>query len=78
MLFNLTQQRCFPHTQQVKLAIGGSSERGPGFYGAKVYELSACNEPFNGYNKCESNANEPGYKIPEENGRNMLTNKGSF
>ena len=37
-------------------------------------ELSAGNEPFNGNRICGAWANDVGYKIPIEGGKNMLTN----
>jgi hypothetical protein len=64
MLFNLSQQRHFPHSQQVKWAIFGASNYGPFFSGDGNSELIAHSEPFNGDNKCASRANESGYKIP--------------
>ena len=48
---------------------------GPCFRADGRRELSACYEPFNGNGKCRSYANLPGYGIPEEGGKNMLTNK---
>ena len=48
---------------------------GPCFDGRLGRELSACNEPFNGNEKCRSRANHTGYGIPKEGGKNMLTNK---
>ena len=38
-------------------------------------ELSTTYEPFNGENNCFSYANYTGYNIPEEGGKNRLTNK---
>ncbi len=38
-------------------------------------ELSASYEPFNGDNKCRSYANYKGYRIPQEDGKNALTNQ---
>jgi hypothetical protein len=57
MLFNLSQQRHFPHTQQAPYAIYGGSGYGPCFDGDSGSELSASFEPFNGDNNCESYAN---------------------
>ena len=53
---------------------------GPSFIGDSSFELAAYDQPFNGDNKCYSCANAPGYKIPIEDGKNMLTNKkdGNF
>jgi hypothetical protein len=66
MLFNLSQQRHFPHSQQVEGAIYGGSDLGPFFTGdGGLSELSAYLEPFNGDNKCLSRANKSGYKIPK-------------
>ncbi len=48
---------------------------GPNFGTRTSAELSAHNEPFNGDRKCYSVANKPGYGIPIEGGKNMLTNK---
>jgi hypothetical protein len=76
MLFNLSQQRHFPHTQKVEGAIWGYSGNGPCFNGGNGSELSASYEPFNGDNKCYSFANSPGYKIPLKDGKNMLTGSG--
>ncbi len=59
MLFNLSSQRQFP-VKDEGMAIYCYSGFGP-FFGN--YELAAY-EPFNGDNKCESYANESGYKIP--------------
>jgi hypothetical protein len=64
MLFNLSQQRHFPLSQQAKYAIFGGSDYGPKFAGSIDGELSAYSEPFNGDNKCASHANRAGYKIP--------------
>jgi hypothetical protein len=64
MLFNLSQQRHFPHTQQAEYAIYCGSVRGLYFSGAGAWELSANSEPFNGDYKCASYANRDGYKIP--------------
>jgi hypothetical protein len=52
-----------------------NKDEGPCFTGDFARDLSACNEPFNGNSNCVSRANEPGYGIPEEGGKNMLTNK---
>ena len=45
---------------------------GPVFAG-DGWDLGAF-EPFNGENKCASNANYDGYRIGFEGGKNMLTN----
>ena len=52
MLFNLSQQRCFPHKNQTQYAIGCDSKRGPTFTGGNAFELCAFDEPFNGDNNC--------------------------
>ena len=64
MLFNLSQKMHFPHTHQTDIAIQCYSDYGPCFRGGSGGELCAYYEPFNGDNKCVSNAYEPGYKIP--------------
>jgi hypothetical protein len=51
-----------------------SSVRGPNFDGGDGIELGTY-EPFNGKEKCRSRANYPGYKIPEVNGKNQLTDQ---
>lgn len=63
MLFNLQQERCFPHAKQKEYAILCESVKGPSFDGFGNSELSAY-EPFNGERKCKSRANMLGYKIP--------------
>ena len=74
MLFNLSKQSHFPNKRTGK-EIFCSSIRGPYFSGGDS-DLSAYSEPFNGDNKCLSNAKEPGYDIPVDGaGTNMLTNK---
>jgi hypothetical protein len=75
MLFNLSQQRHFPHSSQAKWAIGCRSVTGPGFCGDNDWELCAWDEPFNGDNNCFSWANKNGYLIPLKDGKNMLTDK---
>ncbi len=45
---------------------------GPSF---GVSELNAQNEPFNDHGNCASETNLPNYKIPEEDGKNKLTNQ---
>jgi hypothetical protein len=47
---------------------------GPNFRSGDLTELCAT-EPFNGDNKCYSNANSSGYGIPVEGGVNQLTKK---
>jgi hypothetical protein len=80
MLFNLSQQRHFPHSSQAKYAIGCYSYTGPGFTGGNAWELCARYEPFNGDNNCGSHTNYDGYLIPLKNDKNMLTDKsdGAF
>jgi hypothetical protein len=75
MLFNLSQQRHFPHSSQARCAIYCDSYRGPMFSGGNAWELCACYEPFNGDTNCESFANYNGYLIPLKDGKNMLTDK---
>ena len=74
-LFNLTHSRHFPSKATGK-DIYCSSSYGPCFSGGRGSELSASNEPFNGDNKCLSNANKPGYNIPKVDGKNQLKNQG--
>ncbi len=45
---------------------------GPNYGGG---ELSAQDSPFNGDNKCWSGTGRDSYHIPEEAGKNTLTNK---
>ena len=70
MLFNLSCQRHFPNKRYGQ-GICCSTSEGPS-YGWN--ELSAFYEPFNGYNKCYSYAGKANYGIPEEGGKNTLTN----
>ena len=75
MLFNLSKQSHFPN-KRTDNEIWCASNIGPCFHGGNGSELSACNEPFNGDNKCLSNEKGPGYDIPVDGaGTNMLTNK---
>jgi hypothetical protein len=78
MLFNLSKQSHFPNKRTGKEIYCGSNY-GPCFDGGGFgSELSACNEPFNGENKCLSIAKKPGYDIPVDSaGANMLTYKKS-
>jgi hypothetical protein len=64
MLFNLSQQRQFPHQPQAEWAIRCYSGFGPYFTGDDYSELNAWNQPFNGENNCRSWANKHGYQIP--------------
>ena len=73
MLFNLSCERCYKNSKK-GYAIYCRSDLGPCFTGDGAAELTAF-EPFNGENKCASRANEPGYNIPLEGGKNMLTNE---
>jgi hypothetical protein len=74
MLFNLSQQRCFP--SQTGTAIGCYRVTGPWFSDGCYFELCAVNEPFNGENNCCSGAEWTGYNIPhDKDHKNMLTNK---
>jgi hypothetical protein len=75
MLFNLSQQRHFPHSSKAWYAIGCYRYRGPAFTGGNAWELCAYYEPFNGDTNCASSANENGYLIPLKDGKNMLTDK---
>ena len=70
MLFNLSCERHFPNKGTGE-EISCRSDRGPRF---RAGELSAGNEPFNGNGNCISWANESGYRIPKEGGKNRLTN----
>jgi hypothetical protein len=55
------------------------SIRGPCFEGKGNSELSAWDEPFNGVGNCRSWANQPGYRIPvDDGGINMFTNKKDY
>ena len=75
MLFNLSKQSHFPNKRTGK-EICCASNYGPCFRGGDGSELSAWSEPFNGDNKCRSNAKHPGYDIPVDGtGTNMLTYK---
>jgi hypothetical protein len=48
---------------------------GPSFSGSdKHFELAAYYQPLNGNENCVSFANKTGFGIPEEGGKNMLTN----
>jgi hypothetical protein len=71
-LFNLSSSRQFTNTG--KGGINCYSDRGPVFGSLGYNELLAC-EPFNGDGKCYSRANQAGYNIVIEGGKNMLTNK---
>jgi hypothetical protein len=73
MLFNLSRERCYQNSKE-GVAIYCRSNVGPCFNGYRNVELVA-GEPFNGENKCCSLANYPGYNIPLEGGKNMLTNE---
>ena len=72
LIFNLGQQQVFKSQGGEYGGIFCYSGRGPHYgYG----ELAACYEPFNGDDKCSSYANQSGYRIPKEDGKNKLTNK---
>ena len=75
-LFNLTHSRHFPSKATGK-DIYCSNNYGPRFSGSGIGELGATFEPFNGNNNCYSYANYPGYRIPEVEGKNQLTNQGN-
>jgi hypothetical protein len=69
----LTKRTSFPFLKH-EGAILCDKDRGPyfGYWG----ELGVLHEPFNKQDVCRSNANRPGFKIPENSeGINMLTNK---
>ena len=69
MLFNLTTRKFFKCINH-EIAIYCCKDRGPVFGSAELF----ASEPFNGNNKCYSNANNLGYKIEEDNeGINTLT-----
>jgi hypothetical protein len=74
-LFNLRRSRVFPSTDKGGIYCG--SGWGPTFDSSGITtELGAYHEPFNGYEKCISYANKPGYKIGDDVwGEKMLTNK---
>ena len=70
MLFNLTTRKLFKCIKH-DIAIKCDKDWGPVFGQG---ELRA-DEPFNGNNKCFSNANNSGYKIEKDSqGISMLTN----
>ena len=75
MLFNLSKQSHFPNKRTGK-EIYCSSNYGPCFDGGGDGSELYAFEPFNGDNKCISNAKMPGYDIPVDGtGTNMLTYK---
>jgi hypothetical protein len=71
-LFNLSSSRQFTNTG--KGGIYCDSGCGP-YFGSNGYDELCAGEPFNGDRNCRSWANNPGYKIVIEGGKNMLTNK---
>jgi hypothetical protein len=74
MLFNLSKERCFPHTKQ-GVAMKFYDHCGPCFSGNGSIELAAYDYPFDGERKCISWANAPGYQITKKRKKNMLTNR---
>ena len=72
MIFNLGQQQVFKSQGGKYGGICCRSDRGP-YYGYGP-ELGVYYEPFNGDDECRSFANEKGFKIPKEGGKNKLTN----
>ncbi len=71
MLFNLSSQTHFK--SQDKYAIECFSDWGPVFTGDGYWDLGAF-EPFNSEYNCRSHANDDGYRIGVEGGKNKLTN----
>ena len=74
MLFNLSRERCYQNLKEEN-AIYCRSDVGPCFTGYGYRAELLAYEPFNGENKCRSEANHSGYNIPLEGGKNMLTNE---
>ena len=74
-MFNLSSSRQFKGSH--KAGIYCRSDWGPVFEAnGNNTELGAWNEPFNGDNKCWSNANQPGFGIGRDaDGNNLLTNQ---
>ena len=70
MLFNLSCQRHFPNKGK-RTEIWCKTSLGPAYGGE---ELSAWS-PFNGNGNCESFPSKSAYGIPEEGGKNALTNQ---
>ncbi len=70
MLFNLSCCRNFP-SKKAGGEIVGSSVCGP-YFGDN--ELIVCNELFDAGEECCSRTNGKNFGIPEEDGKNMLTN----
>jgi hypothetical protein len=73
-LFNLTCSLHFPSKASGKDILCHRSS-GPEFSGGGATELGVRGEPFIDSYKCYSWVNEPGYKIPQVNGKNQLTKK---
>jgi hypothetical protein len=71
-LFNLSSSRQF--TNEGKGGIFCGTYLGPTFSVEGTGELCAKYEPFNGDKYCKSFANQSGYCIGLEGGKNMLTN----
>ncbi len=74
-LFNLTKKRHFPHNNDTQQAIYCKEGFGFGFAGGSSIELGTSEEPYNGDGNCYSEANNDGFKIPLEGGKNMLTDQ---
>jgi hypothetical protein len=70
MLFNLSCCRIFPNKRNGN-EIEASRYAGPVFGDC---ELLVVDEPFNADRNCGSNVNGKKFGIPEEGGKNMLTN----
>jgi hypothetical protein len=74
-LFNMNHFLYF-HSNGSGIDISCHISYGPEFTGVERYsELGITFEPFNGSGNCYSWVDKPGYKIPEINGKNKLTNR---
>jgi hypothetical protein len=73
-LFNLTHSRHFP-SKAIGKDIWCGKYYGPCFSGGDGGDLAAWGEPFNGKDKCCSEAKKPGYNIRLVDGKNQLTNQ---
>jgi hypothetical protein len=72
MLFNLTKERNFKN-KGIGKEIACYENYGPVFCDGNSSDLGVTALPFNGRGNCYSFVNNPGYGIPEEDGKNMLT-----
>jgi len=73
MLFNLTRCITFP-SQKTGKDIFCHYNWGPAFRGENGSELSAPNEPLNGFEQCKSCTNYSSFGIKlDDDGLNMLT-----